>query len=612
MIALLLTLILTSPHSLSDEIEYHVTKKEALAKLYTNPEVKKRLEKCREYHKTRSQSHDDQKIYRCLVEGEPGENEPAIEPISPRLMKELTTVISPVVISKDPKIKPSQYEGLQVTDMEKALEKHEESVDPALKALEDYFFQKLEDKFHKRVNSKLQKVVDHKVFQDMYERQVSRNIIAGISNYCMDADPDRAYILFKDPEKNKTVREKNLQELRQYKGKSNKEYSDWTVCMISIQHICHGSTLKDEKDVILYSYDPEVNENGVTILKKDKKLSGITPEDYDYSKQRACTLLRFIKDSRQTLIQAAHIKDILAKIAKQEVYSAQGLDDEVFTFTKDDTLEKLIQISSKEALYGNNNPEESNLKKTNEKMIENFKKNCLANPNNKTKCDPYLLNKEKAEAIAVEVSLKTNAMYEKLQKIKDDKEKLKLYLEEEGYEEPELTNLLKEKNIVDTIIKNYKTEREYLIKNLTRSFQKVSTQDSSEPNSDKSYKQKIETIKTDLESRVDNFEQLIHYNNIIEGHMKLHDEENKELDDSNLSLIYKEVNDLTRNSTYAKTKSKIEKENVEDLHKVLTEKGLYKNEVPQNILPLPPELINSNILTYGSVKLEEANVEELK
>ena len=213
-----------------------------------------------------------------------------------------------------------------------------------------------------------------------------------------------------------------------------------------------------------------------------------------------------------------------------------------------------------------------------------------------------LCQQQPAEKMAAEVTLKTQAMVKKLEKHRHDKEKLETYLREEGYNKNEIQDILKDSDAFTRIIENYRTERKYFIERLSNRINETSLPQDKEGNIDfdaQTTKERIASIQKEIESRSENFEQLIHYNNIIEGHLGLKDEQGKEIDEKNLAILFKEVNDRISDPEEKKEYS-IKIDQIKELHSKLIEKGIYKNEAPPIIETIPVELLNAQVLSYGT------------
>jgi len=576
--------------------EEYLRQTDLMAEIYDRPEIQNRLKECKQYLQERSSADEPKNVYRCLVEGEKDEYGYAIEPIDPNLMKELVKKIE----NKKGEKKP-EFEGLQITKI-----KQSES-DQALKNLEAFFTKKLEKGLYGDINKGPYGIVDHKVFHDLYEKQVGKNIISGISSYCIEASQQRTFILFKDGDKNETIKKQNLETLRQYDKDTNKAYKNWSLCMNVLQYICHAGEYKDKDGNLIYNYKGLTAKPPKVIAANNPSPLLFSSDDVEYSRQRTCTLIRFIKDSRQTLIKVAKIKKLLANLADPK--TSIELDNPKMisiNFSEEQSLDHILQTSSKDFLFGG---DKKSFKNANDQLLQSFKSDCVNNGINIQKCKRHFINHTEAEKMATEITLKTHAMVKKLEKYRNDKEKLEIYLREEGYNDNEIQDILKDSDAFSKIISNYKTEREYFIKRLSKhiSDRSLPQDEQGEINFDsQSAKDRIRNIQKEIESRADNFEQLIHYNNIIEGHMGLKDEQGKEIDDKNLAILFKEINDRIKDPDEKKQYS-IAIDQVKELHSKLIEKGIYRDEAPPIIETIPVELLNAQILNYGNSSKQDQN-----
>lgn len=434
--------------------------------------------------------------------------------------------------SKDNKVK---YESLSLAptkdkkDSAADTSKDQKKKDPEIAKLEEFLAKRLGESLYGDINTEQQKnnpskVVDHKVFYDLYEAQVSKNVISAISSYCIEAklDDDKRYLISQDKKTREAQRTKNIESLKnndlekdneqsedinkntndktELENTTNKAAKHWNGCAQNIQNICVGKEL----------YDTE----------KHPSLTKST--DYKYSKDRACVVTKLIKDARQSLIKVGQIKKVLEENANESGRGLQGKKEiEVYSGSKDKqtkSIDDLTSITSSELAksgFGEGIKEKQKL----------FDKCAEASSAEDPACKNILLSGKEAEDEQKklnEYALRTKVLEEKLSDKKTmTKEEVSDYLKEQGYSEEDIKKMVEKdlESLRKEIAKHYTEEKNAINRELQDRLKKITLKKDTEDPKEK--QSQITKLAEELESKPEQYKQLIHYNNIVQGFLEL-------------------------------------------------------------------------------------------
>ena len=415
--------------------------------------------------------------------------------------------------SKDTKVK---YEGLSLapTDDNKdsKSDKDKETKDPEMAKLEEFLSKRLGESLYGEINTEQQKtnpakVVDHKVFYDLYEAQISKNVISAISSYCIEAQDGPLFLIPQNADTRKQTRQKNIDKLKDFspsavegEKSTNTSAQQWNGCAKNIQDTC------DERGEYAKIKD-----------KSDKEFK-VEKADYKYSKPRACVITKLLKNARQSLLKITQIKKVMEENATESGRGLQGNKEiEVYSGGKDKSsksIDDLTSLTSSE-LAKSGYKEGVDEKK---KLIEKCEK---ASDATDPACEGIILSKEKADEEQKkleEYALRTEVL---TQKLKDDKtmtkEEVGSYLKEQGYSEDDIKKML-EKDLAkvrEEIAQRYEQEKEAINKELKARLEKKTVKQDDKDNESKT--SRINELKKELDSKPEEYKQLIHYNNVVQG-----------------------------------------------------------------------------------------------
>lgn len=486
--------------------------------------------------------------------------------------------------------------------------------DPGLVKLQEYFRQKLRESLYGEIASdagtKGLTVVNHKIFYDLYETQISKNIIESISSYCLDAGSN---LVIKE-ENIKTQREENLKLLKNFHppqgpsaqnnkgGSSSKEdklkgeqglendaLTHFTHCTVALQHICHET--QDKKSPSINFATPPCSDEKDAVCRK---------KDWEYSKLRACEVVNYIKAGRQNLLALAQVRSDLEKSGDGKDVQFQMNNVNVNEGQIEDRrVEDMTTLTSKELV------DSSGYKTANEQAKKKLEEKCQGTTDD-PECKKYLLTdketKNMKEAKA-EYEIRSLAIGDRVNKLKDNEDELKKYLKEQGYNDAEIKEQLTDKEaITKSIERHYSKEKEKIIESLKKRFGKAD----SGPEKVAEDQNKIDKIKKEIGDKPEKMAQLAHFNNIVFGLLSFEETgaKGKKKQKTNTQSLYKEI----ENSYFDPKKSggkapasasSLGADHIQAIKEKGEESGLKKtSNSDSNNTKLTTETINSSILDY--------------
>ncbi|MBT3234431.1 MAG: hypothetical protein HN353_00610 [Bdellovibrionales bacterium] len=370
---------------------------------------------------------------------------------------------------------------------------------PAMKKLEEYLTKRLEDALYgeiKKANDKKkQRMVDHTTFFKLYEEQVSKNIIATVSSFCLNVCTSSPSY---DP---KSCREENLKALSVItQGKTQPEaYGGWMKCLENIPKFCSGT--------------PSLGTDG---------------------KNHACQVTDALKGMRLNLLRLSAIDQRFKQIKSEnkktqfmQETEKNGRRERYTNETQGDSksLDDLTTVTSNELInksgYGKALEDES--KKLQEECVDSY---------DEEKCKHYLHSDDdvaKLEDAATEHSIRRQVAINKIAQIKDE-ETLTTFLEEEGRSKDEIQKMLNEStasdkvaDVVGKITEQFKGEKAAMIAALNKKIEsrKVERASSNSPPVAELKKKKLTEVKKEMEAKPKGYQELVHFNNIISGFLTI-------------------------------------------------------------------------------------------
>lgn len=503
-----LTLLLVASGSAKEDQPagpFQASKDDPLQKLMKVPEIKERLDACRKAGIPPSGLDD------CLWNGV--ENQ--VPAMDPKLKKQVASYLKTVN-------KEGQPAGKTLKETASVVEHFQEKKDPAIQKLEAYLSLRMRQALYGEVNNDLAKdvgkvaqnagkkysTIDHKVFYDLYNNQISQNMVSTISSYCIEATSGSKYTI--DQNKRAEARKTNidlLSGLGNVEAQTDEENKEpvkgsqhWNTCLESISKICYA---KDAED---YCGDVSSCE-----------------KNYDYSKDRACAVNRSIRGARQAILANNEIKEHFQKTATASpILEHDNEDLEVSFYDPTDEKRSIQRISlfSSGEIYHKKNEYTAEVNA----RLERFKA-CYdeSRPEgqkiiDEKACEEFITDdREEQEELLAEMSMRTRAVSQQLSDL--DEKGVEDFLKKEGHSDEEIEHLVEKTSLEElkTEINNrYEAERQALIEQMAEQIEDKTVEEGSALKGTV-VEGKLDIIRKELESQEENFKQLVHYNNIVSG-----------------------------------------------------------------------------------------------
>lgn len=422
-------------------------------------------------------------------------------------------------VAKDKKV--NQFDSLRSVDVKS-------NVTPAQKKLQEYLYQRLQEAIYGnkagiKTNGQVTQLIKHETFLDIFETQLGKNIISAVTSYCFEADYSLDYIISAEEQVRKLNRKVNLDKLSvasiDVNGENtNAAYQGWSRCIRDLTNICHKN--------------PPYND--LTDLNKTKATGKkIKKKDLEYSYDRSCNVVNYMKAIRQEMIAVNAIQKQNDKRESKYNTSSLGLlrsenDISIYGDTKNTESKDVNELTS---ISSNELVNTSGYKEALDEDAKSFK-DCF-DKNSKTildeeHCKKYLnVNHDESNAIIARESLKLNALDMKFDNITSIEE-LKDLLKDEGFTDRQIaakvTVYVEEYGDIQTIksniAKKFKHEKEALIKQMAARFkEKSSTKKDVIKGSEDIVK--LEKIAKEFESRPEDLKEFVHYNNIVSAYLEV-------------------------------------------------------------------------------------------
>lgn len=394
------------------------------------------------------------------------------------------------------------------------------------KLLETLYGKKIENSKEKLI--KTERTVDQLTFYKLHKSQLGKNIINSLSSYCIEARivDDMPFIENSISLRKKTKKSnlENLSKLTNGKeGKTIRASRDWNVCISNLQHICNQPSKYEE-------YDEQGNKTGRTanysesslIAKCESSNGRLKKEDCEetvrYSQRRACTVTQYLSEARKNMIA---LDETIDKYSDLKISDRAPANSPKFYKDQEGlkSIDELTSLTSSEVI-------ESEYAQKNQEDIQRLDE-CIQSPSEE-KCENFLKNDrdEQIEELA-EIKLKQEANLQRLKEIdSDDKASIANLLISEGYTEEDAKKMAEMDNIKDQIEERYSAQKDAIIANLSEKIDKLTMNgEKIDLTTGSKDFEKLQKLKTELESKSEDFAQLVHYNNLISGYLNIQDDE---------------------------------------------------------------------------------------
>lgn len=506
-----LTLLLAAPVAVAKEDKpagpFQASQEDPLQKLMKVPEIKERLDACRKAGVSASG------LDKCLWDGDDNQ----VPAMDATLKKQISTYLKTAN-------KEGQPAGKTLKETASVVEHFQEKKDPAIQKLEAYLSLRMRQALYGEVNNDLAKevgkvaqnaekkysAVDHKVFYDLYNNQISQNMVSTISSYCIEASAEALYTIPPDADGKKKRREANLKLLRGLDDVEKKNAQEkklpitgsahWNTCLETISKVCYAE-----------SEEAYCAQNSVCAT------------NYKYSKDRACAVNRSIRGARQAILANNEIKEHFQKtVTASPTLEHDNEDLKVSFYDPTDEKRSIQRISlfSSGEIYNKNNEYTAEVKA----RLERFKA-CYdeSRPDgqkvlDEKACEEFITDdREEQEELLAEMSMRTRAVSQQLSDL--DEKGVEEFLKKEGHSDEEIEHLVEKTNLEELkaeINNRYEAERQALIEQMAEQIENKTVEEDT-PLKGTAVEGKLATIRQELESQEENFKQLVHYNNIVSG-----------------------------------------------------------------------------------------------
>ncbi len=416
----------------------------------------------------------------------------------------------PVIEGQDPKRKEIELTSLASVGVENLTA----TEDAAYKKLQAYMEQKLKEALYGEVKteseSKGMQFVDQQTFYDLYESQVTKNLTMTISSFCIRVRDttgltnrgkplhERLEIPDTKAEQEKVIKE-NLASIGKVDTatKTIEGVTQWNNCIKSIPAICNLTT---------------------------EERANQAPK---YTTTQACLVNRSMRATRQALLEISNIKEAFKENFGQ---NHARIDSAV-----DNTPVKIYDMKDKKTgvdalttfTSGEVDQSGNSMRKENQDVLTRFQE--CANEQGEflgdmEKCAEFLEEDvDKQKKSLAEVSLRTRAIGQKISEMEEDE--IKKYLKEEGYQDDEVDAMIVQaggdiNKVREKINEHYNNQREALITSLSKQIEQRTIEEG-DIASPTAQKKKLQAIYSELTTRVDDFKNLVHYNNIVSGFLEI-------------------------------------------------------------------------------------------
>ncbi|HAZ14749.1 MAG TPA: hypothetical protein DCY86_18310 [Bdellovibrionales bacterium] len=423
--------------------------------------------------------------------------------------------------------------------------------DRAFIPMREFFKKQLEDALYSDVRGASNNIVDQKVFIQIYETRVSKNLVEAITSFCIDIHPDvrkrtpRVYELGVGSGSGSTL-EINRKAQSDLLGSGSDAGEAWKACASDIRNICtyldtSGSSCPSQQVLANFggSGSGSSSSPAANTLTQGTGSTQATACAKDESTQiAACKVEAAMKTARAALIMADELKTAFGSafqggsayqgLANSKVYTGGGVSGEK-------SIDEISTLTSKnvETAYGAGAAAEaakiaqacgapSQIPGSGSGATSPVGGSSAA-AFNASVCQRYVMTQEmalKAEADLSEYSLRSRAMQERMKtKLSNDPNGAELtkYLKETGMSESEIQGIkgdaAKKDKAVASILGSYEAQRLKIIQDMQERIQKNSATTATLDQSSASTA--AANIQQELSSEPERYKRVTHYSNLI-------------------------------------------------------------------------------------------------
>lgn len=473
------------------------------------------------------------------------------------LKKEITQIMSDNKSARATASEASDKTKIEETNIgnryeDKSINNKEEKKSKSLLALEETLRKQLREALYgksdptKNTTIKTERIVSDDVFFELYESQLGKNVIAAISNFCLESYSTEGYNFYIE-NKRVDIRKSNLTKLQD----QLKDYqATWNSCIGNIKNHCYmpssiliqeSSSSQELKEVVI-DFNNEFQKtceqnitNGSIEIFKDVKES--CDDIKQMTKTKACEAVDYVEKARISLDATIKIKEKM-----KELNNSNGEKvAEVYSSKNNKKIDEITTLTSN-TLAMNADGKSSALEAAKEES-EEFKK-CFDQGQivDKEACAQYLdTNSNERSAELVEMKINAEASIAEIEELVKDKENVKKLLMQDGYSEEIATTLADNEKIKEEIKNRYKEKELAILKSAQREIESLTTtKDGEVSDLDNN---KLKKIEDNLKNKTMEFAQLVYFNNIVSGFLNVstEDENGNKVDSQNTISAKREL-----------------------------------------------------------------------
>lgn len=448
-------------------------------------------------------------------------------------------------------------------------------------AIRSFFADRLREEFLGHREGKRVYNFNHNSYYQLYRTQVSRNAIEYMSSFCLESYPlalenfslgERGFSFLTfirpaDLEKRKKVRDKHLELLQRVDSDGkNQAYQFWLQCSTQIQSICENKTsrvipsddnslltfaqeLAQERSDIVFTQTPDQG-GRITLDKSCQDQSSLRPH-WSSLELDPTTDCRDDNYREHTLAYACAVSDNL-RAARQTIEGLNQIEEKMGQFESSGNMIGAIDNANNSFEIGNEQLDinqltamtsaevldESGLDEEVEATRQRLER-CREH-RNEHECAEFFNFDEQARELAEqeidEFDLRMRFVNARIQENIDDEDEMRRVLQEEGLNQQEIDVLMENpEQIAGQIADRYERSRQALIEGMRA---ELSLQYVSEDSFDSVYARR----ESELQDRVERTGQLVHFNNIIMGHIDIIDGQGER--SSNAASLHSEIRGL--------------------------------------------------------------------
>lgn len=459
--------------------------------------------------------------------------------------------------------------------------------DPAVEALSEFYGKKLDAVLNPEVALTAEErkknvilSVDHRQFIDLYKSQLGKTIIGAFTSYCLDTDPatcactkeelkacaeDKTQCICANntcsiddkEEERKKHREANLKSLKIADLKSGStDATKWTMCIKAVTNSCKTDS----------------------------------PDNNSETNKRSCLVMDYVKAARKNIMVADTQKAFYDDLNSTQTANIAS-NMKAITDLKKTSSDAVLEMTSADVKTAMEKPITNKLKD----LEGCYKDGVIVNAK---ACEKYLsTNKDDNDTALAELGMRQIAQEGILEEqLNSSDQKVRDYLKEEGYTKDQIETMTADKDNIEMvkkqILERYANQKSAIIKEMAdRIADKTTTNDGKiDGTAGSGDVSKLGAIKAELETRSEDLQNLVYFNNIVSSYLEISD--GKGNNSRNTASLYAEANSLDEEQGVL-------------MKKQIKDAELKDQKGAANTTNLDVNTINDNFLNYETKKNEK-------